>query len=371
MIDLVLDFGTFALVLGILGILAALYWMLRARLLRGDLRQVSVVLTQSRQDRAVLAEECGVLAAQVSALRRYGREVEVERDLLGQELSEARGHHCPGCGNAVDPEVCHCGGLVVDHGHHDGHSPVPMGCGCHAEVTDWERVAQVRGLLCWRAKLDRDAARRWLATVVRIARLLRDERDEAHRGVRALRAMLDPEDARSSDLCSSEPWPDEVSALLEATVQLGKLRQELGASRAQTADACAQVTAYAARELERASQRGYRGEAARIAEAHQAAGRELDDAGVPRVVTREDGDRLVMVPLTLSGRIRRLATDAVGLRAVVARGARALREIANDRSAVPAEIARRALEEEAMLMEGAGRDVSGSGPGRLVPEGPT
>lgn len=43
----------------------------------------------------------------------------------------ADGHvKCTGCGNWIDPEVCHCGELVKQHDMGSGHSPVPMGCDC-------------------------------------------------------------------------------------------------------------------------------------------------------------------------------------------------------------------------------------------------
>ena len=39
---------------------------------------------------------------------------------------------CPGCGQEIDPDVCHCGDLIKDHSNpmNDGHSPIPMGCTC-------------------------------------------------------------------------------------------------------------------------------------------------------------------------------------------------------------------------------------------------
>ncbi|HVY79848.1 MAG TPA: hypothetical protein VG994_02610 [Steroidobacteraceae bacterium] len=37
---------------------------------------------------------------------------------------------CPGCGNEIDPDVCHCGDYAKDHGGWDSHAPVPMGCTC-------------------------------------------------------------------------------------------------------------------------------------------------------------------------------------------------------------------------------------------------
>lgn len=35
---------------------------------------------------------------------------------------------CPGCGRAIDPEVCHCGEEIKHHNAE--HSPVPAGCTC-------------------------------------------------------------------------------------------------------------------------------------------------------------------------------------------------------------------------------------------------
>ena len=37
---------------------------------------------------------------------------------------------CPGCGNEIDPYVCHCGDLMKAHDAYCGHTPVPMGCDC-------------------------------------------------------------------------------------------------------------------------------------------------------------------------------------------------------------------------------------------------
>lgn len=46
------------------------------------------------------------------------------------KLSEEHGGFCKGCGNTIDPDVCHCGDLISLHGYSSGHSPVPMGCTC-------------------------------------------------------------------------------------------------------------------------------------------------------------------------------------------------------------------------------------------------
>jgi hypothetical protein len=41
---------------------------------------------------------------------------------------------CSYCQSEIDPETCHCGTAVADHGIYDGHSPVPMGCTCHLKI---------------------------------------------------------------------------------------------------------------------------------------------------------------------------------------------------------------------------------------------
>jgi len=37
---------------------------------------------------------------------------------------------CPNCENEIDPDCCHCGSPIKNHGYSDNHSPVPMGCTC-------------------------------------------------------------------------------------------------------------------------------------------------------------------------------------------------------------------------------------------------
>jgi hypothetical protein len=43
---------------------------------------------------------------------------------------------CMGCGQAIDPEVCHCGQEMGAHGY-ENHSGVPMGCRCHVARPEW------------------------------------------------------------------------------------------------------------------------------------------------------------------------------------------------------------------------------------------
>lgn len=38
---------------------------------------------------------------------------------------------CPGCGQEHDPDTCHCGIPMSEHGYSDNHSPMPMGCSCY------------------------------------------------------------------------------------------------------------------------------------------------------------------------------------------------------------------------------------------------
>lgn len=56
------------------------------------------------------------------------------------EISKGHGGFCRGCGNAIDPEVCHCGAYIKDHGVYCGHNPVPMGCTCgYADQTQFPK----------------------------------------------------------------------------------------------------------------------------------------------------------------------------------------------------------------------------------------
>ena len=61
-------------------------------------------------------------------------------EIFVKERNKCKGGHwikdkdeevCPNCGNVIDPETCHCGGLISRHNSmNDGHNPVPMGCTC-------------------------------------------------------------------------------------------------------------------------------------------------------------------------------------------------------------------------------------------------
>lgn len=63
----------------------------------------------------------------------YERIKELEKQLKFTEealLKETGSSICFGCWNLIDPEVCHCGNYIKDHGWYDGHNGVPMGCTC-------------------------------------------------------------------------------------------------------------------------------------------------------------------------------------------------------------------------------------------------
>lgn len=43
---------------------------------------------------------------------------------------------CEGCGNEIDPDVCHCGDPMEGHSTLSGHSGIPMGCDCGRDFND-------------------------------------------------------------------------------------------------------------------------------------------------------------------------------------------------------------------------------------------
>jgi hypothetical protein len=58
------------------------------------------------------------------------RTAEINHPLDQQLLEAVPSVICPGCGNEIDPEVCHCGEIRSMHGPERGHSFVPAGCTC-------------------------------------------------------------------------------------------------------------------------------------------------------------------------------------------------------------------------------------------------
>lgn len=82
---------------------------------------------------------------------------------LRQSLDDALGPHCTGCGHAIDPDVCWCGGTRGADGrsiHAEDHGFVPMGCDCarHPDDRDWKRAARDLRMLLRQATRNRDAA---------------------------------------------------------------------------------------------------------------------------------------------------------------------------------------------------------------------
>ena len=89
-------------------------------------------------------EACGTFTPEV--LRALSERMELSppevRDLIGRaqgQWESIKRMHCPpsqaivrctGCGNEIEPDVCHCGELVKSHDHYSNHSPVPLGCDC-------------------------------------------------------------------------------------------------------------------------------------------------------------------------------------------------------------------------------------------------
>ena len=49
---------------------------------------------------------------------------------LADGLPAEEPERCLGCGEEIDPSVCHCGDYMDQHTYNHGHSPVPMGCMC-------------------------------------------------------------------------------------------------------------------------------------------------------------------------------------------------------------------------------------------------
>lgn len=75
---------------------------------------------------------------------------------LEEALAMATGPHCSTCGNAIDPEHCHCGEHYDSHSNwSDGHGFVPMGCVCGYIGRDsaaWAGIASNLRENLWRAK---------------------------------------------------------------------------------------------------------------------------------------------------------------------------------------------------------------------------
>lgn len=92
-------------------------------------------------------EACGAFTPQV--LRDLAESMDLSQTELSELVTRAQAvweskkqQHCPpvhgsddyvkcsGCGNWIDPDVCHCGDAMDQHHTGSGHSPVPAGCDC-------------------------------------------------------------------------------------------------------------------------------------------------------------------------------------------------------------------------------------------------
>lgn len=85
-----------------------------------------------------------------TSLERAEREV----GELREALDMATGPHCSTCGNAVDPDVCHCGDYEQGHGGYDSHPFTPMGCVCGYADPNWKQLATSRGELLWKQRAE-------------------------------------------------------------------------------------------------------------------------------------------------------------------------------------------------------------------------
>ena len=54
-----------------------------------------------------------------------------EHDVVKLDAIMEQRAMCEGCGQEIDPTLCHCGTAIEDHRWGDGHSPIPLGCNCY------------------------------------------------------------------------------------------------------------------------------------------------------------------------------------------------------------------------------------------------
>jgi len=81
----------------------------------------------------------------------YNR-LKAENVELRQQIEDATGPHCSGCGNAIDPECCWCGDAPASHRWDDSHGFVPMGCDCSRADQDWKKLASALREQLWRER---------------------------------------------------------------------------------------------------------------------------------------------------------------------------------------------------------------------------
>jgi hypothetical protein len=69
-------------------------------------------------------------------LRNAERRVaELETQLADARCGITIEEYCTECGQAIDPDTCHCGETRYAHNYYSDHSFVPMGCACGYYVT--------------------------------------------------------------------------------------------------------------------------------------------------------------------------------------------------------------------------------------------
>lgn len=69
-----------------------------------------------------------------------------EQEAQGHALGDELEPFCDGCGNVIDPRVCHCGDGPESYEHHaelgGNHAFVADGCRCGFVDMDWASVAK-------------------------------------------------------------------------------------------------------------------------------------------------------------------------------------------------------------------------------------
>jgi hypothetical protein len=103
---------------------------------------------------------------------------------LEEALMLATGPTCSSCGQAIDPDWCHCGGQNCNP-QSDGHSFVPAGCICGYHDQDWPRIANGLRVQLWRARSRMTMADRLASAATEAASVLRIN------GLGATAAVLD------------------------------------------------------------------------------------------------------------------------------------------------------------------------------------
>lgn len=116
----------------------------------------------------------------------------VTREQIMKGLSTTTSLHCTGCGNEIDPDVCHCGDPMKSHSAYCGHTPVPIGCDCGRVGSEREEM----GMKWWNAMSEPERAE-----VLRQAREIipNPSAADAWKLWRANRISMEPLNCESSD----------------------------------------------------------------------------------------------------------------------------------------------------------------------------